>query len=211
MKTYQIRYAANRAEFAKRMEEDPWAPIANFPWPCPGHPEAEAMLCHDADGLWVALRAREEKLRAVVTQQNGPVYTDSCLEFFLNPAPDAQDRYINFECNPCGVMLVEVGREKSKRTLVDTIDTRALFGIEALDKVEDYQGGQWTLVYHIPFSFLQELIPEFNPKSHAPMAGNFYKCGDATEAPHWACWNPIDLPQPMFHCPAFFGRLEWAR
>ncbi|MHB1455061.1 MAG: carbohydrate-binding family 9-like protein [Saccharofermentanales bacterium] len=35
--------------------------------------------------------------------------------------------------------------------------------------------------------------------------GNFYKCGDKTDCPHYGCWNPILLPAPDFHVPAFFG------
>ena len=37
--------------------------------------------------------------------------------------------------------------------------------------------------------------------------GNFYKCADDTEFPHFVSWSPIDLPSPNFHCPEFFGEI----
>ena len=36
---------------------------------------------------------------------------------------------------------------------------------------------------------------------------NFYKCADKTKRPHFVSWQPIDLPNPDFHCPEFFGEL----
>jgi hypothetical protein len=35
--------------------------------------------------------------------------------------------------------------------------------------------------------------------------GNFYKCADDTENPHFLSWNPILLATPNFHCPDYFG------
>lgn len=29
------------------------------------------------------------------------------------------------------------------------------------------------------------------------------------ESPHFLSWAPIDLPNPMFHCPEFFGKLQF--
>jgi hypothetical protein len=37
--------------------------------------------------------------------------------------------------------------------------------------------------------------------------GNFYKCADDTEMPHFVSWSPIHLPTPNFHCPDFFGEI----
>ena len=45
-------------------------------------------------------------------------------------------------------------------------------------------------------------------RQHAPQEV-FYKCGDKLQTPHFLSWNPIDLPKPDFHCPAFFGLLQF--
>lgn len=39
--------------------------------------------------------------------------------------------------------------------------------------------------------------------------GNFCKCADETAYPHYLTWNPIDLPQPNYHCPEFFGEIRF--
>ena len=61
----------------------------------------------------------------------------------------------------------------------------------------------WELVVAIPFR-LMGLDPDNLPEK---IMGNFYKCADDTEFPHFVSWSPIDLPSPNFHCPEFFGEI----
>lgn len=42
-------------------------------------------------------------------------------------------------------------------------------------------------------------------------AGNFYKCGDETEFPHYGAWSPVRTLSPDFHRPEFFGTLVFGR
>ena len=37
--------------------------------------------------------------------------------------------------------------------------------------------------------------------------GNFYKCGDETEFPHYGMWSEAVSDTPDFHRPECFGRL----
>ncbi|MNL73189.1 hypothetical protein D3C87_1986170 [compost metagenome] len=39
--------------------------------------------------------------------------------------------------------------------------------------------------------------------------GNFYKCGDKLEQPHYLSWSPIHLPHPQFHAIDFFGNINF--
>ena len=39
------------------------------------------------------------------------------------------------------------------------------------------------------------------------LMGNFYKCADGTDSPHYVSWSPIKTEKPNFHCPEFFGEL----
>ena len=61
----------------------------------------------------------------------------------------------------------------------------------------------WELVVAIPFR-LMGLDPDNLPEK---IMGNFYKCADDTEFPHFVSWSPIGLPTPNFHCPEFFGEI----
>ena len=63
----------------------------------------------------------------------------------------------------------------------------------------------WELTVSIPFT-LMGLDPEHLPEM---IRGNFYKCADDTANPHFVSWSPIDLPNPDFHCPAFFGEIHF--
>ena len=65
----------------------------------------------------------------------------------------------------------------------------------------------WELALVIPASsFFAHQLKDF---SHMEATGNFYKCGDKLETPHFLSWAPIDLPAPCFHCPDFFGKLHF--
>ena len=52
-----------------------------------------------------------------------------------------------------------------------------------------------------PFEYIDEV---FGGHSKT-MYGNLYKCGDETDAPHWATWSKVERLD--FHAPEFFGRL----
>ena len=81
--------------------------INDFPWGRPEvYPTACAHISFIQEGIFVHLYAEEQFIRATVTEDNGPVYMDSCLEFFFCPMPGASDSYFNFEVNPLGALYV---------------------------------------------------------------------------------------------------------
>lgn len=61
----------------------------------------------------------------------------------------------------------------------------------------------WTLTVEIPFKLLG-IDPDNLPAS---IKANFYKCGDETSVPHYVSWSPIEVENPDFHRPEFFGEL----
>lgn len=62
---------------------------------------------------------------------------------------------------------------------------------------------EWELTVKIPFT-LMGLDPNNLPEK---IRGNFYKCADGTDSPHYVSWSPIKTEKPNFHCPEFFGEL----
>jgi hypothetical protein len=127
------------------------------------------------------------------------VCNDSCLEFFLSP--DGK-RYFNFEFNPKGTMYLGfgTGRENNVRQL--PADYRRLFSVTPFR-----DGDCWGIDFRIPAPFIKLYVPSFRLEKGMTLTGNFYKCGDETEQPHYLTWNPIECDHPDFHLPAFFGRL----
>jgi hypothetical protein len=61
----------------------------------------------------------------------------------------------------------------------------------------------WELCVRIPFHLMDIDADHLPPK----LLGNFYKCADATDQPHYVSWNPIKTEKPDFHRPEFFGEI----
>ena len=54
-------------------------------------------VSNDREALFLKWQGKGEQLRAVTTEDQGPVWEDSCVEFFCQGPGD--DHYFNFECN----------------------------------------------------------------------------------------------------------------
>ena len=129
-------------------------------------------------------------------------------EFFVSPEGD--DRYYNFECNCAGRLLIQGGAVNERRPTAsqEVLGMVKRWSSLAGEPFEERLGEcSWELVMVIPVSaFFQHSVGSLDGKT---MKGNFYKCGDKLQTPHFLSWSPIGLERPMFHCPAFFGTLSF--
>ena len=70
-------------------------PIACVDWPeYPYAPKVSFRVAHSDECLAVMFEVEEEHVRAVTIEDNGPVWEDSCVEFFV--ADPVGDGYFNF-------------------------------------------------------------------------------------------------------------------
>ena len=60
----------------------------NWPGEYPYCPEASVEVKNDHEWLYLHFRVKGEQLRAVTTADQGPVWEDSCVEFFVKE-PDS--------------------------------------------------------------------------------------------------------------------------
>ncbi len=169
----------------------------------PYAPRVNVRVAHSDTALALMFEVEEEHLRAVTTTSNGPVWEDSCVEFFVkNPEGEG---YFNFEINCIGTALAAFRRS---RTDADHFDEERMsrvrhFGSLPQEPVDQVGEGQrWWMVEIIPFSLLGL---ERAPQS---LKCNFYKCGDGCLKPHFLSWSPIASAEPNFHCPEFFGVVD---
>jgi hypothetical protein len=197
---YQIQWVDPR-------REDWWkdaqtAPVNHFPWGGEDsfRPVTCARLRTNGEAFFVYMETSETELRAE-TRGFGHVHTDSCMEFFLSP-DIRSERYLNWEFNSAGAMYLSIGTGRHDRIAIPRENYRELFQV----KTAVHDRG-WNLEYRIPFSFIREYFPTAELQAAYAMRGNFYKCGDLSPRPHFGCWSPINLPQPNFHCPEFFGEM----
>ena len=187
--------------------------IACYPWHAGGvRPSTRVRLLYDDAGLYVQFRCPDSHSSARVTRLNGPVYRDSCVEFFANPHPRAGAEYFNLEINCCGVFHLGRGAGREGRRLIDPVLARRLRIVSSLPgptKEESPADSLWWVAAALPFNLLSEFLA--TPLRPAPgdlWRANFYRCGGRTDPPY-ACWNGVRSPAPDFHRPESFGELRF--
>lgn len=218
MKTYYVGKVKDEAEFRRRIAPGPkavffdspareTAVIEEYPWGGDYQPRAYGLCFEAPDAFLVYLAAEEDHVRCEVTEDNGPVCTDSCLEFFFQPASASEDAgYFNFEWNPEGVLHLAYGKGRHGRFHMKD-RTGKDFLIEKQKRDQIRTDGWWYVAFRIPFSLIRRHVPDFDPEGPILGKGNFYKCGDQTEHPHWGCYAPVGTKQPDYHRPEYFAEL----
>lgn len=185
----------------------PVADISEYRWLDGGYePQTAAQLVFIPDsGFVLKMTCRESDPKAVYHAYMDPVYTDSCLEFFARYV-NGDDRYINMEMNANGALLSAIGASREGRVPVADITGGSVPRVKPL---ETGSADTWGVIGYIPLDFLKAAYGADVSviKSGYTFYGNFYKCGDDTQVPHYGMWNPVDLPKPDFHRPEFFGTL----
>lgn len=174
--------------------------ITNYPWGTDYMPKTTAWLYRIEDlGFCLKMRCEEKEPRAIYTEENDPVYKDSCMEFFANYYPEEEGTgYINFEMNSNGAVLCQYGQPDERFYLKDK-------GFEVPTPVVIKKEGYWEVELMIPDTFIKSVYGKDTISSL--IKGNFFKCGDDTHTPHYGSWSPIENPFPAFHKPEFFGDL----
>ncbi len=199
----------------------------------PYAPEVRFRMFHTGDRLFVRFEVAERYTAARVVEDNGEVWTDSCVEFFFAPdgpapdsfasdglapdvpagvAPDGGAGYYNFETTCIGRMLLAHRRSRNEGVVPASAETLAsVLRVSTLPDApfEEREGdNRWTLTLAIPPQALFRHAFGSWDGLHGRM--NLYKCGDNLSHPHFLSWRPIDTPQPDFHRPEFFGEVEFA-
>ena len=184
-------------------------PIACVNWKeYPYQPEVKFRAAHTGDAILLHYQVTEASVRAVALADDGRVWEDACVEFFLSP--EGNDFYYNFECNCATKLLLHGGAAGTERPgaseeVLKSVKRWSSLGTEPFE--EKVGECTWEVALIIPVSAIfRHEIETLNGKT---MRANFYKCGDLLQTPHFLSWSPIDLPQPKFHCPEFFGEIKF--
>lgn len=173
----------------------------------PYRPTVSFRIAHSNNEIWLKYYVEEKNIMATVTDTNGAVHKDSCVEFFFDPLGDGN--YYNFEFNCIGTTHLAFGAGRSDRQFLAPETIEAYIGVQSslgtkilTERTADHS---WEMTVVIPAKILGH-NPGIKLKGLSAK-GNFYKCGDATAAPHYLSWNPIRTENPDFHRPEFFGNL----
>ena len=217
MKTLKVSYAPRldgtdirfAAQYFEQHETYEYVDMLNWPTEYPYKPDCRFKIARSSDALYLFFKVVENNVKATYTNDNDPVWQDSCVEFFFQ-GPN-QKTYNNFELNCIGTCLAaeRAGREEGV----------VMFGPEKMSRIKRYAtlgdqpfneikaGFEWKLTFAIPFDLLgldKNNLPE-------RVKANFYKCADGTSNPHYLSWSLISTKQPDFHRPEFFGDLIFVK
>lgn len=193
----------------------PAATLRHFMGDRPAHfPRTEFRVAYDREALYVIFRVADRYVQAAVAAEfQGPVCHDSCVEFFFTPGPDMHAGYFNLEMNCGGALLLHWQTVPRRGQRVSDADCARIEIFHQLPRIvmpEIETPTVWTVEYRLPLDILKHYAPAITaPAPGAVWLANFYKCGDQTSHPHWLTWAPVRLPQPDFHRPEWFGRLEF--
>lgn len=177
----------------------------NWPEVCSYAPLCSGRIARTEGSLVVDFRVSGLDLRAENKKDNGSQWEDSCVEFFVQD-PDGSV-YYNFEINALGKVLACSGAGRANRVHRPAEEMEAIARFATVKKLDSVKEGlqNWRVCIIIPFELIG-IDPSNLPSS---IRANFYKCGDKTAHPHFVSWNPIDIPNPDFHRPDFFGELRF--
>ena len=171
-------------------------------------PKVKFRIAHTDQSVLLHFKVTEASVRAKYSNDNGAVWTDSCVEFFSIPANDGI--YYNIECNCIGTILIGAGparenREHAPEQITSLVQRWSSLGHEPFEeKVEETD---WEVALIIPYGvFFKHQIRSLDG---VEIKANFYKCGDELQTPHFVSWNPIAVDKPDFHRPDFFGTLDF--
>ena len=152
-------------------------------------------------GIFLTMKTDETHLRITCKDRDDPCWQDSCMEFFFRPFADREE-YINIEMNPAGAYLSEIGKGKGDRRFVKELTKE-----EVVIRTEVTENG-WSLSLFVPDPFIRSLFGKGFDYHCGEFYGNFYKCGDRTERPHYGSFSPMSTLPPGFHNPELFAKIK---
>jgi hypothetical protein len=182
--------------------------LSSYHWEAdiPYRPLTYANVGIVGDSLVAVLKCYEDDPKADCLNRDDPIYTDSCLEFFVAPVSE-KDEYINIECNSKGVFLSEFGAGKYGRRLVSDL-TPLSPSVDSFSGKDD-NGAYWGIFVEITKQFVYSVYKiNIDCIDFSKVKLNFYKCGDGCQIPHYLAFSPVTTLPPGFHNPDCFATFK---
>jgi hypothetical protein len=181
-------------------------------------PDVSVRIAHDGVAMRVRFDvANDRGVLARPQPYNGPVCTDSCVEFFVRPGPRSP-HYINFEASCAGVLHASCIPilDSGAAVVADRVFVPPQLGqgvvvghsMPAVVQPELPGPVDWHVELRVPFAIFAQMAHAPAPQPCDLWHANFYHCADHSSLPRWASWTPQGTPL-NFHRPAIFGQLRF--
>ncbi|MEJ7694407.1 carbohydrate-binding family 9-like protein [Daejeonella sp.] len=176
-------------------------------------PEVQSKMMYNDTHVYVIFQVKDRLVRSIVTEYNGNVSSDSCVEFFFSPDEKFPLKYFNLEVNAGGTPLmfyIEKPMTELKKLTKDEL--KEIHIAHSLPETVDPEIAgpvTWTIEYSIPLSLLSKYSNLTRPAKGVNWKANFYKTGSRTSNPNYITWAVVDFPRPNFHLPQFFGTIQF--
>ncbi|WP_265110850.1 carbohydrate-binding family 9-like protein [Halosolutus halophilus] len=216
MKRCRISRVDEPVPLTGKVTDTPWEAadpvrIHEYPWGVPGPKRSTVVRSvYDEDALYLQYRADDAIIRAETVELNGPVWEDSCVEFFATIDPQRRPHYINFEVNCIGAFRLGFGPNRHTRELITADQAASIRVASSLDErlaANSADDNQWWVAVALPFETLATVTgSSISPSEGTVWQGNFHRLGPC-ETSFFATWCPVNTPEPDFHQSSAFGQL----
>ncbi|MFO7946383.1 MAG: hypothetical protein R6V19_06195 [Armatimonadota bacterium] len=146
--------------------------------------DTEVWVAYDVHQLYIGAilhHPAPDQMKAEVTEDDGPVYRDDCLEILFDPTASGEE-YVHMVINPKGVRYDALGKD-------ETVDYRWQARTAVLES-------GWSVELALPFA---QDIPPSPGVAWGFLAGRY--------VPHLQQWSASSLVSNSFHETANFGKL----
>lgn len=216
---YQVKKLRHRMTIDGNWDKPEWKKIKSLQMTHymgkipPFEPKAEAKMMYDDENVYVIFRVQDKFVSSRVTEYNGNVSGDACVEFFFSPDANFPLQYFNLEVNAGGTPLIFYVTEPwTGFVKLEPDDIKQIEIAHSLPKVVDPEitdDVTWTIEYRVPYKMLEKFSRLTRPEPGVTWKANFYKTASQTSNPHYITWAFVDNPKPNFHLPQFFGILKF--
>ncbi len=211
---YTVHRATEPIEIDGRMTEPSWQnarPVGAFvfPWWTAGEKEpTDARMLWDDANLYVCFIAQDRHITATLTERDGPVSLDDCVEVFVAPEPANVKAYFNFEINALGTLLDRSPRNnRSKHWNAEGV--QIAITCDGTRNDESDVDRSWTTEIAIPFLNFEGVATNLPPKDGDLWRLNLYRIGGRINA-QFSVWSDTRTEKPSFHVPERFGVARFA-
>lgn len=197
MDTYQVKIIKSM----EQLKNCPVFCVDNYQWTKEYRPQTYGQMALLEDyGLVITMTTLEVEPLRRYTLDDSPVYKDSCMEAFLNFAPEDMEKgYINFEMNSNGAMLSGFGKDRNRKRLNQITSYHAICEAKIDEK-------SWSIILRIPMELIFDVYQKDVLKAGDIFTCNFYKISEDPSIEHYASYSPIESTIPNFHLPNFFSK-----